>query len=180
MHYIQQLWPDHVIRTMVEEHEVILANLKRLRQLVGEICQEDRLVDLTLLKTIAGNLLAAEPHHQREENVLFLELEELGIEGPPTVMRMEHVELRKLKHDFAELSEQADELELEAFKSRLKRTALSLVGMLEEHIEKENQILYPCALAEIEEDTWKTMQTACEAIGPCDFKPMRETVSQSP
>ena len=179
MHYIQQLWPSHMIRTMVEEHEVILANLSKLRELVLEMRKSDKPSDqeLDLLKTIGDNLLAAEPHHKREEDVLFAELEDLGIEGPPTVMRMEHVELRKLKHQLAELSGQADDLEPGVFISRVEQTALTLVGMLEAHIDKENNILYPCALAEIDEETWVGMHTACEVIGPCDFKPLPATAS---
>jgi DUF438 domain-containing protein len=51
-----------------------------------------------ILEGIAAHLLGAEPHHQREEQVLFAELENRGLFGQPRVMRMEHEDLRIRKH----------------------------------------------------------------------------------
>ena len=38
---------------------------------------------------LVSEVLGAEPHHQREEEVLFPAIEELGIAGPPNMMRTE-------------------------------------------------------------------------------------------
>ena len=46
---------------------------------------------------IAKHLLGAKAHRQREEQVLFPELEKRGVFGPPQVMRMEHEDLRNQK-----------------------------------------------------------------------------------
>ncbi|MCB1050629.1 MAG: hemerythrin domain-containing protein [Acidobacteria bacterium] len=54
---------------------------------------------LTTLDQIARNLLAAEKHHQREELALFPELEEVGLDGPCTLMGEEHVQLTQRKHE---------------------------------------------------------------------------------
>ena len=120
------------------------------------------------VKKLASNLLDAEPHHQREEQALFPRMEEVGIEGPPHMMRLDHDELRLAKRallDHASTDTAADE----AFIDRLCQIADFIVPVLRSHIHKENEILYPMALQAIGAEGWRAIQADCERIGPCSF-----------
>ena len=163
----------HVIRTMMEEHRVILGYLDKLDSLISEARQgkmsEERIKELI---HVAQHLVDAEPHHKREEDVLFPEVEKRGVYGPPHVMRMEHVELRKKKHSVLDSAKQLLEGDSEEIRMRIKQDGGYLVFALREHIFKEDNILYPTALQVIrEEEVWDNMREECDKIGYCCFTP---------
>ena len=97
----EELNDGHVIKTMFTEHEHILTILDEL-QIIGEqLTSQDHSNNEKLLLQInqlSIKLISAEPHHQREEDVLFPTLETRGIIGPPQVMKQEHVVIREMKH----------------------------------------------------------------------------------
>ena len=161
--------PDgHVLATFMDEHVRILAHLDRLEILALRVAaSSDRgpgsgaATAMAEMGRIATHLIGAEPHHQREEEVLFPALEHLGIGGPPAVMRSEHVELRRLKHAVQDLANGADA-------QALVMAARGLVEMLREHIAKEDNVLYPMAFELLrDERQWTEMRTRCDAIGYC-------------
>lgn len=166
----------HVIHTMACEHDAILGFLDKL-ETTNEAIQKMNAYDakrdeFALLKHIADHLIGAEPHHTREEEVLFPALEERGVSGPPQMMRMEHKELRKRKHEIKELAENVAGLDFVKFKKQLNVAVKFLVLTLRDHIFKENNILYPTALQVIHNDTtWDNMKEACDKIGYCCFTP---------
>lgn len=170
------LKPGHVIHTFMTEHEIILGFLdelekvnKKIQALAKYDAKEKTFTDVLGL---AENLLGAEPHHQREEEVLFPEVEKRGLTGPPRIMRMEHVELRARKHALQELAVQAGKLAIGEFKSRLDSTAKMLILSLRDHIFKEDNILYPASIEIIrDEKDWARMKAACDKIGYCSFTP---------
>jgi DUF438 domain-containing protein len=171
--FYEQLPVDHMVRVLVEEHDVLLGVLVRLTELCDAVKQatgerlDAGLVDE--LGRLADSLLAAEPHHQREEEVLFPELEQAGIEGPPHVMRMEHVELRRDKAALRELADRAATEPLDSWRGDLAGLGPRLVADLSAHIAKENDILYPMALSELDASLWESLQEAAARIGPCSF-----------
>lgn len=170
------LKPGHVIHTMVSEHEMILGFLDQLEMTnqaiqVMESYDSER-EELKKLMHIAEHLVGAEPHHQREEEVLFPELEKRGVLGPPQIMRMEHEDLRRRKKELQELAESVDRMEFDAFKKRLDKVAKFITFTLRDHIFKENNVLYPTALQVIQEDgVWDEMRVECDKIGYCCFTP---------
>ena len=169
----EQLPPDHIVRVLAEEHDVLLHILARLSTLSETVARaepgplDERLV--AHLGELADGLLAAEPHHQREEDVLFPVMEEMGIEGPPHVMRMEHVELRREKRALRVLADRAGTEPVESWRAELAELSPRLVGGLSSHIGKENEVLYPMALSHLDASVWADMQAAAAAIGPCAF-----------
>lgn len=171
-----KLKPGHVIHTLVSEHEMILGFLDKLEEVNKFIQNMDKhdnnVEEFHFLTHIAEHLIGAEAHHKREEDVLFPELENRGVSGPPTVMRMEHKELRRYKSDLMELARTSDKADFIQFKKRLDTTAKFLVMTLRDHIFKENNILYPTALEVIsDEDVWKRLKLECDKIGYCCFTP---------
>lgn len=160
------LKPDHVIHTMISEHEKILGFLDELER-INESFQKK---DIDSLKKIAEHLLEAESHHQREEEVLFPKLEKRDFSCAPEVMREEHKELRQKKKELVKLVN--SKIDFETFKKKLNNVVNFIVPTLREHIFKENNILYPMALQIIPEDyIWLKIKEKCDKIGYCCFTP---------
>ncbi|MFQ6000104.1 MAG: DUF438 domain-containing protein [Anaerolineae bacterium] len=175
----EDLKPRHVIHTMVSEHERILGFLDELEKANQTIQQmgsyNGEREEFKKLMHIAEHLVGAESHHQREEDVLFPEVEKRGVFGPPQVMRMEHKELRRRKEELKELAETVDRVDFDTFKERLDAVAKFITFTLRDHIFKENNILYPTALQVIQEDEiWDEMRLKCDRIGYCCFTPEGE------
>jgi len=125
--------PTAVLR---EEHEVILRALTVLER-VGRILSQGKAVPPETIATLATffRTFADKCHHAKEEAHLFPALVEHGIPnegGPIGVMLQEHEEGRALVRTFA----QADPA---TAVSAIRR----FVVLLREHINKENEILFP-------------------------------------
>lgn len=172
------LGPGHVIDTLIKEHEIILDfldKLERTNQKIQKIRNyDDNQEEFKLLKSIAEHLVGTEPHHQREEKVLFPELEERGVFGPTQVMVIEHKDLRRYKEELEKITDKVSKIDFDDFKKKLDTVAKFIVMTLRDHIFKENNILYPTALQIIKDnDTWEKMKDDCDKIGYCCFTPER-------
>jgi|TARA_Y100000310_G_scaffold307967_1_gene350613 hypothetical protein len=172
----KQLKPNHVIHTLMCEHEVILGYLCKLEELNAAIQKmksyDSKRDEFKMLVHIAEHLIEAEAHHEREEEVLFPELERRGVYGPPSVMRAEHIDLRQHKKALLKLATQASKLDFNTFKKDLAAETDFITTVLEEHIGKEDGILYPMALEVIkDEGVWYEMKADCDKIGYCCFTP---------
>lgn len=173
----QQVPPGHVVHTLVSEHEMILGFLDELDEINERIQQMEEYrpegtEEFRRLLHIAEHLVETEAHHEREEQVLFPELEKRGITGPPDVMRMEHEQLRPQKQDLLQLAESVGDMDFVEFQRRLDITVAFVVSVLRDHIFKENNILYPTALSLIEDEhVWEQMKEGCDEIGYCCFTP---------
>jgi DUF438 domain-containing protein len=158
---------QHLLRDLILEHEQLLLRLGELEQLAHELRDgsptRDVAAVLARIHALADELLHAEPHHQREEKVLFPELELRGIVMPTAVMRHEHEELRALKRRLADLSIQSQpDVDTTA------NCAFTLVTTLRNHIHKENDVLYPMAFTMIVEPAiWTRLRTEAARFGPC-------------
>lgn len=171
-----QLPPEHVVSTLVREHDSILCFLDAL-EAVNDAIQKMEHYDgdreeFRKLDHIADHLAAAELHHQREEDILFPEMENRGVYGPPMIMRQEHEQLRRHKQELKQLAEDAAKMDFNTFKAYVDRVVNYIVPTLREHIFKENNILYPAALKVIDDErVWETLKSECDKIGYCCFTP---------
>ena len=167
----------HIIATLISEHETLLCFLDDL-DFVNQSIQKmgkysPQRGEYVRLQHIAEQLIGAEPHHKREEEILFPELEKRGVYGPPMVMREEHTQLRQYKRKLLELAQKVAEMDFPDFTRQLGEVVHFLVPALREHIFKENNILYPTALEVIDdEEIWSQLKGDCDRIGYCCFKPM--------
>jgi DUF438 domain-containing protein len=169
------LQPEHPLDTLMAEHQLILEALEELDRLNQAVKRADERDDdrVDRLKRIARLLVDAEPHHQREEEALFPELEQLGLTGPPRIMRMEHVELRQRKHALLELVDSAATIPYAQLAVRLNELATYLVYQLRDHIFKEDSILYPAAARTVTDPgTWDDIKATSDQIGYCSFTPL--------
>lgn len=170
-----ELEASHPIRILMGEHQVILQNLEELGRIAStaETAQEfgNFKDQLEHLREIAHLLLETESHHQREEESLFPRLEERGVTGPPQIMRLEHEELRAKKRALGKLVEQAGNGNFSEFTQELSAVGGYIADNLRDHIDKEDNILYPTALDILEPEEWSEVLTEFERIGYCYFTP---------
>ena len=171
--------PGHVVYTLIAEHDKILEFLTQLEEVNSKIQKTEKYIsaleDIKKLKTIIFNILDAENHHQREEKVLFTEMESREITGPTRIMRMEHEDI-KVKKEFLKLTlDEASKLnisEFKEFKEKIDESSKYIIFNMRDHIFKENYILYPTAIESIQgKDIWNDMKRRCDEIGYCGFTP---------
>ncbi|MBD5574689.1 DUF438 domain-containing protein [Clostridium botulinum] len=143
----------HVVYTLIDEHDKILRFLEDLEKVNSDIqntkSYNEAKEKINSLHNLAESILDAENHHQREEKVLFVEMEKREITGSTRIMRMEHDDLRVRKKELKRLSENADKMEFDKFKSKVDETSKYIIFNLRDHIFKENYILYPSSLEAI-------------------------------
>ncbi|MGQ9629095.1 MAG: DUF438 domain-containing protein [bacterium] len=165
----------HPIHTFMEEHKIILANLDELDSLTEGLGERNSFEgmerDLEKLREIANNLMEAESHHQREEEVLFPALKRHDIIEPPEIMRLDHVEFRKRKRELYELSYNPEGSDFKSFKQRVVELGKYLTRELESHIFKEDNILYQIALQVLSQEEWEEVKARCNEIGYNIFAP---------
>ncbi|MBS3781500.1 MAG: DUF438 domain-containing protein [Candidatus Thermoplasmatota archaeon] len=167
-----ELEEGHPIRILILEHEEILEALDKLQE-IGKALKNRNLTDSEKkeLEHLAEHLVEAEKHHDREEEVIFPRLVKEGITGPVDIMEMDHEEMWPKKKELKSLSEDTEEN-----KKNIIELIDYLVLNLRDHIFKENNILYPSALEELED--WDKMRTEGEEIGYCCFTLEDETDHQ--
>ena len=174
----KQLKDNHVINTMITEHEHILEMLDELEKIslkLSDCNQDSAIVYRDRVNKLAIKIIGAEPHHKREEEVLFPAMEVNGFSGPTECMRMEHEMMRKMKQALKDETENSEEsccCDWKNKNNKISQLISELCSTLRAHIDKENNILYPMALQSITDDTkWEEMKIKCDEIGYCCFCP---------
>lgn len=164
----------HVIDNLVKEHQMMLGfldNLEALNNKLQKQSEYDETSDVySEIAQNAQNLLDAEPHHQREEQVLFPAVVAHGVIGPTKVMVMEHEDLRRMKRDVRDLANDVKNMDFVEFKNRVSSAIKMLVMTLRDHVFKENNILYPTSLDVITDDAeWNELKKHCDEVWYCKW-----------
>lgn len=172
----KQLEPGHMLDTLIVEHEKIKEFLTELDELNLEIQKLEKFEGnedyFEKLVKLAENILDAENHHKREEDVLFPELEKRNITGPTRIMRMEHDDLRARKKILRDTGKCAGRSDFAEVKKAIDEVSKYIVFHLRDHIYKENYILYPTAVDAIKDKgLWEDMKNRADIIGYCSFTP---------
>ncbi len=171
-----KLKPGHMLDTLIIEHEKIKEFLTELEALNFEVQKltsfdENKQLFLTLSQ-LAKNIIDAENHHKREEDVLFPELEKRNITGPTRIMRMEHDQLRSKKRLLKSAAENTTTENFDNSKKEIDELAKYIVFNLRDHIYKENYILYPTAIDALQDNgLWEEMKHRSDEIGYCPWTP---------
>ena len=129
---------------LVEEHKIILVVIDVLEKIAKEakLDKDDALLVIDFIKNFADKC-----HHSKEEDILFGYMEAHGFPqdgGPTGVMLMEHKEGRRFVGGMSSSLEEAvmgDKDSIENFVSN----AHGYINLLKQHIQKENDCLYPMA-----------------------------------
>ena len=129
-----------------EEHEGILLMLKILDKVSGKMKKQGK-VDLAHIEQIVDffKIFADKCHHGKEEDLLFPEMVKAGIPkegGPIGVMLAEHVQGRAYVRAMGEALEALKGGDRKA-QEKFIENARSYIALLTQHIDKENNILFP-------------------------------------
>jgi PAS domain S-box-containing protein len=173
-----EITPTSPIGILIEEHKMLQQITEKLI-ILNEKIQRAENIDLVIeelsqIKHILNELIDAEKHYLREENVLFPILEKHGITEPPAIMWMEHNQLRENKKQLKTLIDNSTRISFSDFKEQLSKLISSIKSILDAHIYKENNILFPVAQRVITEREWIDIREDFDEIGYCCFTPLIE------
>lgn len=173
-----EIAPTSPIGILIEEHKMLQQITEKLI-ILNEKIQKAENIDLVIeelsqIKHILNELIDAEKHYLREENVLFPILEKHGITEPPAIMWMEHNQLRENKKQLKTLIDNSTRISFSDFKEQLSKLINSIKSVLDAHIYKENNILFPVAQRVITEREWIDIREDFDEIGYCCFTPLIE------
>ena len=105
-------------------------------------------------------------HHGKEENILFVELEDRGmprVEGPLAVMLQEHEQGRALVRSLLDALPAAREGD-EAARKNVVNAGLGYVGLIRAHIQKEDRVLFNWADQMIEPMACQKLCASYDAV----------------
>ena len=166
---------SHPISILKEEHKIIKRNLKKLKHVLeklkisGSFDKAKPYIDT--LKELSHFFLETEKHHEREEKGIFPRLVAHGITEPPEIFKEDHVEFKAKKKNLNEIISDIKNKNFEEFLGLITPIIEFLTKNLEEHIYKEDNILYPMSLETLGKDEWKDVRKKFDIIGYCCFAP---------
>lgn len=133
---------------LYEEHRIIMKVLECLQKIVTEaeenlkLDEESANAAIDFFRNFADGC-----HHSKEEERLFVVVEEHGIPregGPIGVMLMEHDDGRRFITEMARVVDNAAQSDRDAIQ-KFAENACDLMALLRLHIDKEDQVLFPMA-----------------------------------
>lgn len=174
--FYHSLSKKHIIRTLMEEHQVILNFCKVLEGLVKDIKKKNSINDsqeiLKDLQLVSGHLLRTEKHHIREEHTFVRRLVSMAEFDPSQEIRKQHDSLGVLKRKLERTIYGIYTTPFDEFQKELQSVSRKLVKKLRNHIDIEENILYPQAVKLIpDKNRWKKMRAESDDIGYCCFTP---------
>ena len=174
--FYNRLPKDHIIRTLMEEHQVILNFCNVLSKLVKELMKINSLDEaedlINYLKYISGHLLRTERHHIREESTFIRRLVSIAEFEPSSEIRRQHDTLGVQKRMLERTIYGVYTTPFNDFKNEIQSNSKILIKTLKKHIEIEDNILYPQAIKLIPDvNMWHKMKEESDHIGYCCFTP---------
>jgi PAS domain S-box-containing protein len=164
------------ISILMEEHRIMIKMAMDLMACANKLLKVTDISyaeeDIHQVEHLMGDFTDSEKHYLREENVLFPMLEKHGITEPPSIMWIEHNQIRELKKRLQALIKGFNSADFAASKEEFWDTAKELDNSLSTHFNKENNILFPVALSIITEQEWVDIREEFDLIGYCCFTPI--------
>jgi DUF438 domain-containing protein len=163
---------NHLLRTVMVEHDVIRLFLSDLTDVVGALRHLCNLTDVSTefrrLAHTTEHLDAMRKHFDREDDVIFPLLKQHGRISLCRALEGDHINIRVEIENLARLIVLFNEINPEQFKAGVMRTIRRLQTIVWEHLAQEDEILYPIALGIINDsEFWEQMKAICDEIGYC-------------
>jgi len=168
----QRLGEKHLLRKVIAEHEMMLCFCADLEDVTIDLCRQDRISTTSsewmLLTHIIEHLDAAIEHLERENDVIFPEIKRRGWQNLCASAESDHVHIRLLIEELVTLVGSHTDTPDPNFQGRLMSIVKTLCPLLKQHIFHEDHVLYPVAVAMIDQaDFWDRLKVLCDQIGYC-------------
>ncbi len=153
------------LQLMVEEHVYIKRMLKVIRQ-ACQLILEDKPVDYGDFALMIDFVreYADKHHHGKEEDILFNRIiEETGETGEKLIthgMMVEHLQGRLFIHDLEQAVEAVQKGNHDA-RLDVIANAISYTHLLNRHIDKEDDVVYPFADRKLKSETLEQIHGEC-------------------
>lgn len=162
----------HVLKKVLAEHDMLQCFISDLEDVVLKIGQAAYLNDtsgeIRRLGHIAEHVAAMEEHIDRENDVIFPALRSQGWDSLCRSVENDHIHIRAGIKELVGLVDSFGEIAFGIFKGRLMSVVKTLCPILKEHLFYEDHILYPVAVAMIDNQTfWDKMHQVCDEIDYC-------------
>jgi hemerythrin-like domain-containing protein len=155
------------IQDLIAEHEAVKLTLRILDKICSNIEQTGKISNPEHLNQLIEffSVFVDKCHHGKEEELLFPALEASGVprdRGPIGVMLAEHQQGRDYIQKMKEAISQYNGGDREAA-AKLVKNARAYIALLRQHIDKENNVLFPIGdnrLSEKKkEELWEGFET---------------------
>ena len=168
----ERLNERHVLKKVLAEHDMLKCFISDLEEVALKIGQAPFLSDtsgeIRRLEHVAEHVNAMEEHIDRENDVIFPALRSQGWDSLCRSVENDHVQIRAGIKDLVLLVDSFGEISFGVFKGRLMSIVKTLCPILKEHLFYEDHILYPVAVAMIDNQVfWDKMHEICDEIDYC-------------
>lgn len=158
----------NAIKELLTEHEAVRMTLKILERITNEIDKTEKISEPKHLKQLFEffSVFVDKCHHGKEEELLFPALETVGISrkgGPIGVMLNEHQQGRDLVAKMKSALSQYLNGDTGAAQ-KLKVSADAYIALLNLHIDKENNVLFPMAERHLSENKLAELKKGFDKI----------------
>lgn len=168
----ERLNERHVLKKVLAEHDMLQCFLSDLEDVALKIGQSqflnDTSVEIRRLEHIAEHVNAMEEHIDRENDVIFPALRSQGWDSLCRSVENDHVQIHIQIKGLIQLVDSFGEIPFGVFKGKLMTLVKTLCSILREHLFYEDHILYPVAVAMIDNQMfWNRMHQVCDEIDYC-------------
>jgi hemerythrin-like domain-containing protein len=151
---------QHPFSVLMAEHAVILGVLDSMERECLDLAEGKELRQAFWRRALLFHSDFADGmHHDREEKLLFPALEHAGLtrSGPTTMLRQEHERGRAWRQRLGSAIAMGDGL-------RVQAASAGFIDFQRQHIQKENQILFPLARQLLSPETIAELRIAFQAL----------------
>ena len=169
----------HPVDTFKKENrelEKLVLKLNSIYNKVKDKSKSNEAVEVEAIEmlSIFNALTDVDKHYRRKENLLFPYLEAKGITGPPTVMWGKHDETRAFLKNAIQTLNSSKKSSAEELAQCINTVLGPASKAITDMIMKEEEILFPMTMDELNDQEWYDIYRQTNEIGYCLFDPKDE------
>ncbi len=169
----------HPVDTFKKENrelEKLVLKLNSIYNKVKDKSKSNEAVEVEAIEmlSIFNALTDVDKHYRRKENLLFPYLEAKGITGPPTVMWGKHDETRAFLKNAIQTLNSSKKSSAEELAQSINTVLGPASKAITDMIMKEEEILFPMTMDELNDQEWYDIYRQTNEIGYCLFDPKDE------
>ena len=185
-HSQAQIVPEgHPVDTFLKENAELEKLVSKLNGIYS-LFSRDNKPDKQLVSELSMQMLAhfnalmdVDKHYRRKENLVFPFLEAKGITGPPTVMWGKHDETRAFLKNAIEALQNAQEANADEMAQIIELLLEPASKSVTDMVMKENEILFPMTMDELNDHDWYQILQQTNEIGYCLYDPLIEWMPEN-